>query len=59
VSNDQRADNGLLGVEYGEVEGELIGNGIVHCLSLINNLEVNEQVLYARMIDIEQSTLIE
>jgi hypothetical protein len=27
-------------------------------LSLINNLEVNEQVLYARMINIEESTLI-
>jgi hypothetical protein len=26
---------------------------------LINNLEINEQVLYARMINVEQSTLIE
>ena len=59
VSNDQRADNAILEVEYGEIQGELIGNGIVRCLSLINNLEVNEQVLYARMINVEQSTLIE
>ena len=59
VSNDQRADNAILEIEYGEIEGELIGNGIVRCLSLINNLEVNEQVLYARMINVEQSTLIE
>lgn len=37
---------------------EVIDDGVVVCLSLINNLEVNEQVLYARMIDIEQTTLI-
>ena len=59
VSNDQRADNVLLEVEYGETEGELIGHGIVRTLSLINNLEVNEQVLYARMMNVEETTLIE
>jgi hypothetical protein len=59
VSNDSRADNVIFEVEYGEVEGELIGNGVIRCLSLINNLEVNEQILYARMINLEQSTLIE
>lgn len=58
VSNDLRADNTLLQVEYGEVEGELIGDGIKAALGLINNLEINEQVLYARMENIEQSTLI-
>jgi len=58
VSNDQRADNVLLEVEYGEIEGELVGNGIVRALSLINNLEINEQVLYARMVNIEETTLI-
>ena len=59
VSNDTRADNVIFEVEYGEIEGELVGNGVVRCLSLINNLEVNEQILYARMINLEQSTLIE
>lgn len=59
VSNDSQADNVIFEVEYGEIEGELIGNGVVRCLSLINNLEVNEQILYARMINLEQSTLIE
>lgn len=58
VSNDQRADNVLLEVEYGEIEGELVGDGIARALSLINNLEINEQVLYARMINVEQTTLI-
>lgn len=58
VSNDERADNVLLEVQYGEVDGELVGNGIVLALTLINNLEINEQVLYARMIDIEQTSLI-
>jgi hypothetical protein len=59
VSNDVRADNVIMEVEFGEVDDELIGDGIVRCLSPINNLELNEQILYARMINIEQSTLIE
>jgi hypothetical protein len=59
VSDDERADNVIVEVEFGEVAGELIGHGVVRCLSLINNLEVNEQILYARMINVEQSTLIE
>ena len=59
VSNDERADNVIIEVEFGEVAGELVGTGVVRCLSLINNLEVNEQILYARMINVEESTLIE
>ncbi len=58
VSNDERADNVLIEVQYGEVEGELVGNGVVLALTLINNLEVNEQVLYARMINVEETSLI-
>lgn len=59
VSNDVRADNVIVEVEFGEVAGELVGHGIVRALSLINNLEVNELVLYARMVNVEESTLIE
>jgi hypothetical protein len=59
VSNDVRADNVIVEVEFGEVVGEHVGHGIVRCLSLINNLEINEQILYARMINVEESTLIE
>ena len=58
VSNDERADNVLIEVQYGEVGGELVGRGIVLALTLINNLEVNEQVLYARMINVEETSLI-
>jgi hypothetical protein len=58
VSNDERADNVLLEVQYGDTADERIGDGIIVALSLINSLEVNEQVLYARMIDVEQTTLI-
>ena len=58
VSNDERADNVLIEVQYGEVDGERIGAGIIRALSLINNLEVNEQILYARMINLEETTLI-
>jgi hypothetical protein len=48
----------LLEVEYGEIDRELVGHRIVRALSLINNLEINEQILYARMINIEKTTLI-
>ena len=58
VSSDERADNILLEVQYGEVADELVGDGIILALSLINNLEINEQVLYARMINVEETTLI-
>jgi hypothetical protein len=58
VSNDERADNVLLEVQFGETADELVGRGIITALSLINSLEVNEQILYARMINIEETTLI-
>ncbi len=58
VSNDERADNVLLEVQYGDTADEIVGDGIITCLSIINNLEVNEQVLYARMLNVEQTTLI-
>jgi hypothetical protein len=59
VSHDVQADNILIEVEYGEIKEEWIGDGIVSTLRLINNLEVNEQILYARMTNIEQSTLVD
>lgn len=58
VSNDERADNVLMEVQFGDTADELVGTAIIVALTLINNLEVNEQVLYARMIDVEQTTLI-
>jgi hypothetical protein len=59
VSNDERADNVLVEVQFSDTADEVVGPAIVAALSLINNLEVNEQVLYARMINVEESTLIE
>jgi hypothetical protein len=58
VSNDERADNILLEVQFGETSDEIVGSAIVAALSVINNLEINEQVLYARMINVEETTLI-
>ncbi|HET6823940.1 MAG TPA: hypothetical protein VFH34_14920 [Anaerolineales bacterium] len=58
VANDMRADNVVLEIEYGELEGERIGDGVVTALKLINNLEINEEILYGRMENIEQSTLV-
>jgi hypothetical protein len=58
AANDARADNILMEIEYGEVRNELIGNGIVATLKIINNLEINEEILYGRMTEVEQSTLV-
>lgn len=57
-AHDECAPNVVFEVEYDETDDELIGDVVIAALRLINNLEVNEVVLYARMIDIEQSTLI-
>lgn len=57
AANDERAPNTVLQVEYGEVAEELVGNGITGCLRLINALEINEVVLYARTENVEESTL--
>ena len=59
VSNESRADNVILEVEFGEIDSENVGNGIVRTLALINHVEINEHILYARMENVEQSTLIE
>ncbi|MBM7783986.1 hypothetical protein [Tenggerimyces flavus] len=56
-AHDDHAANTLIQVEYGETQGERVGNAIVATLRLINDLEVNEQVLYARMENVEESTL--
>jgi hypothetical protein len=58
AASDDRADNLLIEVQYGETADELVGRGVVVALALINNLEINEQVLYARMINVEETTLI-
>lgn len=55
--NDESATNSILEIQYGEVSSERIGDGIISCLRLINELEVNEKVLYARMRNVEQSSL--
>jgi hypothetical protein len=55
---EKQVDNLVLEIEYGEADGEKIGKGIIAALSLINNLEINEKLLYGRMEKVEQSTLV-
>lgn len=57
-AHDAGAANTLVQVEYGETAAESVGRGVVAALKLINDLEVNEQILYARMENVESSTLI-
>jgi hypothetical protein len=58
AANDTRADNVVLEIEYGEIESEKIGEGVITALRLINHLEINEEVLYGRIENIQQSTLV-
>lgn len=58
VSNDACASNTIIEVEYGETASEMVGHGIAAALRLINDLEINEQILYARMENVEESTLV-
>ncbi len=58
TASDSRADYILMEIEYGEVQGEHIGEDVISALKVINNLEVNEKILYARMSEIEQSMLV-
>jgi hypothetical protein len=57
ISHDDRAPNTQLEVEYGEVATEAVGRGVKLALRLINDLEINEQILYARMENVEESSL--
>lgn len=56
-TDDERAPNVLVRVEYGEVAEEPVGNGITPTLRPINDLKVNEQVLHARRENVEESAL--
>ncbi len=57
ISHDHKTDNVILEVEYREVASEMVGNAIKSTLDLINLLEINEKILYLRMMNIEQSSL--
>lgn len=56
-ANDERARNVVMEIEYGEAESEMIGAAISTCLNIINDLEINEVILYHRTSNIENSSL--
>ena len=58
VSDDIDASNTILQVEYGDAPDHLISNALVTVLGMINELEVNEEILYARIECLQQSTLV-
>ena len=58
AASEVRTDNVILEIEYGEIDGDQVGVGIVTALRLINNLEINEQILYGRIEKIQESTLV-
>ena len=59
VSDDVEVSNTVLQVEFGDTDDDLVCDALIAVLGLINSLEVNEQILYARIEKIARSTLIE
>ena len=57
VSNDDHVNNVGLQVEFSDNEKGTIGVAVFVALNLINLLQVNEQILYARMEKVERSSL--
>lgn len=57
VSNDDHADNIGLQVEFSDNDNGTIGTAVLVALNLINLLQVNEQILYARLEKIAKSSL--
>lgn len=59
VSDDIGATNKILQVEFGDTRDSLVSDGLIAALGMINDLEVNEEILYARIEQLERSTLVE
>lgn len=59
ISDDIGATNTILQVEYGDSSEGLVSEGLITVLRVINNLEVNEEILYARIERLERSTLVQ
>lgn len=58
VSDDIEARNTILQVEFGDAPDKSISDALLAALRMINNLEVNEEILYARIEQLERSTLV-
>ena len=58
-AHDEHAINIMVEVEFGEISEGLVGHFARAALTLINLLDVNEQLLYARINKVDESTLVE
>ena len=58
VSDDIGASNTILQVEYGDGPDALVSDALIVVVRLLNELEVNEEILYARIEGLERSTLV-
>ncbi|MEM1207577.1 MAG: hypothetical protein AAGN66_30360 [Acidobacteriota bacterium] len=58
VSDDIGATNKILQVEFGDSDDDAVSDGLLVALGMINDLEVNEEILYARTEELERSTLV-
>ncbi|MFY7670793.1 hypothetical protein ACOSP6_06860 [Tenacibaculum sp. MEBiC06402] len=57
ISNDDHTNNIELQIEFSDTKDGILGTAAFVALQLINLLEINEQILYARLENIERSSL--
>ena len=57
ISDDIGAPNTILQVEFGDSADGLISEALFVVLGMLNDLEVNEEILYGRIEDLERSNL--
>ncbi len=57
ISNDEHSNNIELQVEFNDNEQGVIGTAILVALNLINLLQINEEILYARLEKVQRSSL--
>lgn len=58
VSDDVGARNTVLQVEFGDGPDHVVSDALMTVLGLINHLEINEEILYARIECLERSSLV-
>jgi len=58
ISDDENATNTVMQVEFGDDEQGVCASALMSALKLINNLEINEEILYCRIEQAKYSSLI-
>ena len=58
VSDDEGVNNTVMQVEFGDDQNGKVSDMIMSALQLLNNLEINEEILYCRIENAQKSSLV-